>query len=131
MSLFALKSKIHLACVTGAELNYDGSLSIDEELMLLANIHEYEQLQVYNNTNGNRYTTYAIKGKAGSREICAHGAGAHLISPGDRIIICTYKTLLEKEFMNYAPNVIRLDEVNNVLPPKTTAQYNENVDASF
>ena len=127
MSIFALKSKIHMATVTGAELQYDGSLSIDEDIMRLANINEYEQLQVYNNTNGNRYTTYAIKGEAGSKEFCAHGAGAHLISPGDRIIICAYSTMQQADIVGFNPVVVRLNETNDVLPPIGTKEYNQMV----
>jgi aspartate 1-decarboxylase len=113
MSLFGLKSKIHLACITGANLNYEGSLEIDIELMDAAGINEYEQLHVYNNTNGNRYITYAIKGPAGSRVVSAHGAGAHLVSTNDRVIICTYQMMDPATLSSdYHPNVIRLNEQN-------------------
>lgn len=117
MSLFALKSKLHLACITGADLNYDGSLEIDIELMNAAGINEYEQLHVYNNTNGNRYITYAIKGPAGSRVISAHGAGAHLVSTNDRVIICTYQMVAPAVLSSdYRPTIIRLNEQNMIQP---------------
>jgi aspartate 1-decarboxylase len=88
MQVTLLKCKLHRACVTHAELEYEGSCAIDEDLMGLAGIREYEQIQIYNVTNGERFTTYAIRAEAGSRIISVNGAAAHKASPGDRVIIC-------------------------------------------
>lgn len=85
-----LKSKIHRATVTEANLEYEGSITIDESLMRAADILPYEQVDVYDCTNGNRLHTYAIPGEAGSGEICVNGAAAHLIKPHDVVIIATY-----------------------------------------
>lgn len=115
MLVHMLKSKLHLAYVTGAELNYQGSLSMDSEFMELLNIYEGEQLHVYNNTNGNRYTTYAIRATPGSREIAIHGAGAHLVNPGDRIIICTYCMMESSDAPLYKPKIILLNEKNEMI----------------
>jgi aspartate 1-decarboxylase len=115
MQLTLLKSKLHRACVTHAELDYEGSCAIDSELMRLARIREYEQIQIYNVTNGERFTTYAIRADAGTRIISINGAAAHKASPGDRIIICTYAAMQEAEAEHYKPALVYLDERNRVL----------------
>ena len=103
MQLTLLKCKLHRACVTHAELEYEGSCAIDSELMRLAGIREYEQIQIYDVTNGERFTTYAIRAEAGSRVISVNGAAAHKASPGDRIIICTYAGLSQQEAAVFKP----------------------------
>jgi aspartate 1-decarboxylase len=109
-----LKTKLHRACVTHAELNYEGSCAIDGDLMDQAGIREYEQLQIYNITNGERFTTYAIRAQEGSKTISINGAAAHKAKPGDRIIICTYVMLTAAEVELHKPTLVYLDESNTV-----------------
>lgn len=112
-----LKSKIHRATVTEANLDYEGSLTIDEDLLEAADILPNEQVHVWDVTNGSRLTTYALVGRRGSGIICVNGAGAHLIKPGDLIIIATYTTLKDKEARRYKPLVVFVDAENRVKPP--------------
>ena len=114
MQLTMLKSKLHRACVTHAELEYEGSCAIDIALMRAANIRPYEQLHIYNVTNGERFITYAIEAEEGSRVISINGAAAHKADPGDRIIICTYATLNEAELEMFKPTLVYLDENNHI-----------------
>lgn len=107
-----LKSKIHRATVTDANLEYEGSVTIDSQLLELADIVEHEQVHVYNITNGNRLITYAISGPAGSGTICINGAGAHLVRPGQLVIICSYAQFAETERSGHLPRVILVDEQN-------------------
>jgi len=109
-----LKAKLHRACVTHAELDYEGSCAIDEELLEAAGIHEYEQIHIYNITNGERLVTYAIRAEAGSRIISVNGAAAHKANPGDRIIICSYAGLNQQELALFKPTLVYLDEQNQV-----------------
>lgn len=118
MQLTVLKAKLHQACVTHAELEYDGSCAIDGLLLDRAGIHEYEQIQIYNITNGERFTTYAIRAEEGSRVISVNGAAAHKASPGDRVIICSYASLDEKELARFKPTLIYLDEHNHIVRVK-------------
>lgn len=115
MQLTLLKCKLHRACVTHSELDYEGSCAIDVDLMRLAGIHEYEQIQLYNVTNGERFTTYAIQAEAGSRVISVNGAAAHKAAPGDRVIICAYALLDAEEAKRFKPTLVYLDEGNRVL----------------
>jgi len=115
MQLTLLKCKLHRACVTHAEREYEGSCAIDEQLLRLAGIREYEQIQIYNVTNGERFTTYAIRAESGSRIVSVNGAAAHKAAPGDRIIVCAYATLDETEADAFRPNLVYLDEHNRVL----------------
>ena len=115
MQLTLLKSKLHRACVTHAELEYEGSCAIDEELMGLAGIREYEQIQIYNLANGERFTTYAIRAEAGSRVISVNGAAAHKATPGDRVIICAYAAMDEARADVFEPSLVYLNEHNRVL----------------
>jgi len=109
-----LKAKLHRACVTHAELDYEGSCAIDEDLLEAAGIREYEQIQIYNIANGERFVTYAIRAEAGSRIISVNGAAAHKASPGDRIIVCTYATLNQQELATFKPTLVYLDEDNHI-----------------
>jgi aspartate 1-decarboxylase len=115
MQLTLLKCKLHRACVTHAEVDYEGSCAIDTELMGLAGIREYEQIQIYNVTNGERLTTYAIRAEAGSRTISVNGAAAHKAAPGDRVIICAYASVDEQEAVAFRPALVYLNEENRVL----------------
>jgi len=115
MQLTLLKCKLHKARVTHAELEYEGSCAIDEALMETAGIREYEQIQLYNLANGERFTTYAIRAEAGSRVISVNGAAAHKASPGDRVIICAYAAMSEAEADRFEPSLVYLNEHNHVL----------------
>lgn len=115
MQLTMLKCKVHRACVTHAELDYEGSCAIDRELMELAGILPYEQIQIYNIANGERFTTYAIEAQAGSRVISINGAAAHRASPGDRIIICAYAVIDQQDLASFKPSLVYTDEHNRVL----------------
>jgi len=114
MRLTLLKCKLHRACVTHSELDYEGSCAIDSDLMAMAGIREYEQLQIYNVTNGERFTTYAILAEAGSRVISVNGAAAHKANPGDRVIICAYADMEEAEADRFKPSLVYLNEHNRV-----------------
>jgi aspartate 1-decarboxylase len=110
-----LNSKIHRAVVTEANLDYIGSISIDENLMDAANIVEWEKVQVLDITNGSRLETYAIKAPKGSGEICINGAAAHLISSGDLVILCTYVILDGEEVGGHVPKIIHVDKSNKIV----------------
>ena len=114
MLLTLLKCKLHRACVTHAELDYEGSCAIDRELMELAGIHPFEQIDIYNVTNGERFTTYAIEAEPGSRIISVNGAAAHKAAPGDRVIICAYAQLDAAEVSTFKPSLVYLNEHNRV-----------------
>lgn len=109
-----LKAKLHRACVTHAELDYEGSCAIDENLLEAAGIREYEQIHIYNIANGERFITYAIRAEAGSRIISVNGAAAHKANPGDRIIICSYAALNQQELTAFKPTLVYLDEQNHI-----------------
>src|SRR3989338_6325219 len=106
MMRFICKSKIHRAVVTDANLNYFGSLTLDKDLMEAADILPYEQIQVWNLNNGARFETYAMEGEAGSGVVCANGAAARLLSPGDLVIIVAYAALDEKELRQFKPRIV-------------------------
>ena len=112
MQLTLLKSKIHRARVTDANLNYEGSLTIDADLMKAANILNYEQIKVYNIHNGARFDTYAIAGSAGKGEICLNGAAARMGAPGDLIIIATYASYDATETAGHKPEIVYVDSKN-------------------
>ncbi len=114
MQLTLLKAKLHQARVTHSELEYEGSCAIDADLLNKAGIHEYEQIQIYNLNNGERFTTYAIRAQAGSRVISINGAAAHKAEPGDRVIICAYAELDQQEVASFKPTLVYLDADNNV-----------------
>ena len=109
-----LKAKLHRARVTHAELEYEGSCAIDSGLLELAGIREYEQIDIYNVTNGERFTTYAILAERGSGTISVNGAAAHKASPGDILIICAYVALDAQELARHKPSLVYLDENNRV-----------------
>jgi aspartate 1-decarboxylase len=114
MQITLLKSKLHHANVTHAELEYEGSCAIDGTLLAAANIQEYEQIQIYNLNNGERFTTYAICAEDHSGIISVNGAAAHKANPGDRIIICTYAVLSQQEASIFKPTLVYLDENNRI-----------------
>ena len=110
-----MKSKIHRATVTGADLHYIGSVSVDPELLALADIREHEQVAILDIDNGARFETYAILGEPG--EICLNGAAARLVSPGDRVIIITYGDYEDAELDGFEPTVVHVDTANRPVDP--------------
>ncbi|TFW70287.1 aspartate 1-decarboxylase [Methylotenera oryzisoli] len=109
-----LKSKLHRVHVTHSELHYEGSCAIDEELLEAANIHEYEQISIYNVTNGERFSTYAIRADRHSGIISVNGAAAHKADPKDIIIIASYANYNEAELEKYTPQLIYVDNENRI-----------------
>jgi aspartate 1-decarboxylase len=109
-----LKSKIHRARVTDANINYEGSITIDKKLLRAADILPYEQVNVLNVNNGARFTTYAIEGEEGKGDICLNGAAARLAVKGDIVIIITYTQVAEEELKNYHPVVVHVNENNEI-----------------
>ncbi len=110
-----LKSKIHRATVTDANIDYEGSITVDRKLMEAADIIPYEQVHVLNISNGARFTTYAIEGEEGSGEICLNGAAARLAVKGDLVIILTYTSVPEEETVNYRPKIVHVDKNNAIV----------------
>ena len=109
-----LKSKLHRVRVTASELEYEGSCAIDELLLEAADIREYEQIDIYNVTNGERFTTYAIRGQRGSGMISVNGAAARKVAVGDVLIIASFATYSEMEVAQYEPKLVYVDEKNRV-----------------
>ena len=114
MVLEMLKSKIHRATVTQADVDYVGSITIDEELMINSGILEYEKVQVADVNNGNRFDTYVIAGDKGSGVICVNGAAAHKVDIGDKVIIMSYDQMSEEEAKNTPPKVVFVDDENKI-----------------
>jgi aspartate 1-decarboxylase len=109
-----LSAKIHRATVTQADVDYEGSITIPPDLLSAADIHPYESVCVWNVDRGSRLETYAITGLPGSRDICANGAAAHLIRPGDRVIIASYRFVAEDQLADHRPRLIFVDEQNRI-----------------
>jgi aspartate 1-decarboxylase len=114
-----MKSKIHRATITGADLNYVGSITLDESLMAAADILEHEQVHVLDADNGARFETYAIRGGPG--DVILNGAAARLVHPGDRVIVISYATYDEAELARYEPKVVHVDEHNRIVVPALSA----------
>ncbi len=112
MHITLLKCKIHRATVTDADLNYEGSVSIDPTLVEAAGLREFEKVEIYNCNNGNRFATYVIFGKEG--EVCLNGAAARLVHKGDLVIIAAYASMDEKEASQHKPNLVFVDEKNRI-----------------
>ncbi len=108
-----LRGKIHRATVTGADLHYEGSVTIDEELLEKANILPYERVEIWNVTNGERFSTYAITGQRGSGVVCINGAAAHKVNKGDLVIIAAFATVSEAEARTWEPSCVFVDEQNH------------------
>lgn len=115
MQLTLLKAKLHRACVTRVEVDYEGSCAIDGHLLDTAGILSYEQIQIYNVSNGDRLTTYAIRAEAHSGIISLNGAAAHRAAPGDRVIICSYAALNANEAAHFKPQLVYLNEHNEIM----------------
>ena len=109
-----LKSKLHRVNVTHSELHYEGSCAIDEALLDAANMREYEQISIYNVTNGERFSTYAIRAERHSGIISVNGAAAHKANPGDIIIIASYAVYHEIELEKYSPELVYVDDNNRI-----------------
>jgi aspartate 1-decarboxylase len=110
-----LKSKLHRVCATHAELHYEGSCAIDEDLLEAANIREYEQIDIWNINNGERFTTYALRAERGSGVISVNGSAARRAAPGDLLIIASFASYTEVELAKYAPHLIYVDTQNRVV----------------
>jgi aspartate 1-decarboxylase len=118
--LHLFKSKIHRATVTHADLHYEGSITISEELLEASEIHEYEQVHVWNVTRGTRLVTYALKGARGSGVVCVNGAAAHLTKPGDLVIVATFAEVEAVEARGWKPTVVLVDKDNKIVDGKYT-----------
>ena len=114
MLVTLMRAKLHRATVTQADLEYEGSIAIDQDLLEAAGILAHEQVDVLNVNTGARFTTYAIEAPRGSRTIGVNGAAARLVQKGDKVIVVTYGQLLIEEARNYAPTVVLLDDENRV-----------------
>ncbi|MCR3922292.1 MAG: aspartate 1-decarboxylase [Firmicutes bacterium] len=121
MQRFMCKAKIHRATVTDANLNYEGSITIDQDLMDAADLLPYEKVQIVNNNNGARFETYVITGKRASGTICLNGAAARLVHPGDTVIIISYANVDENELKTFKPLIVAVDNNNKV----TAIKHNE------
>ncbi|RKH00332.1 aspartate 1-decarboxylase [Corallococcus sp. CA053C] len=119
MRRILFKSKIHRATVTQADLDYEGSVTIDRNLLQAADILPFEKVAVWNVTRGTRLETYALEGEAGSGVICINGAAAHLNQPGDLVILATFAEVEEAELANWKPKVVFVDGKNRAVPGLT------------
>ncbi|MCA1325232.1 aspartate 1-decarboxylase [Herbaspirillum sp. alder98] len=114
MQRIMLRAKIHRATVTQCDLNYEGSCGIDEDLLEAADMREFEKIELYNVNNGERFSTYAIRGKRGSGEISLNGAAARRAQLGDLLIICTYAPMTDEEVTQYVPRIVFVDDSNRI-----------------
>ncbi len=110
-----LRAKIHRATVTDADLNYVGSITLDPILMEATDLRVHEKLEIYNVTNGERFSTYAIEGQRGHGEVVLNGAAAHRVSPGDLVILCAYAEFDESEIATHKPKVVFVDRQNRIV----------------
>lgn len=110
-----LQAKLHRVRVTQSELHYEGSCAIDDDLLDASGIREYQQIDIYNVTNGERFTTYAIRAQRGSRTISVNGAAAHRANPGDILIIAAYSIYSETELHEFHPSLVYVDGNNNII----------------
>jgi len=113
-----LKSKIHRATLTGADLQYEGSVTIDRDLLEAADILPYEAVCIWDVNNGSRLETYAIEGERGSGVVCVNGAAARLVAPGDLVIIASFVSMDDKEARSHEPKLVFVDERNRILPTR-------------
>jgi aspartate 1-decarboxylase len=117
-----LKSKIHRATITGSDLHYVGSITIDQDLLDAADIREHEQVHVVDVDNGARFETYTISGERGSGEICINGAAARLVHNGDTIIVISYAEYSEEELESYVPRVVHVNKDNEIVITDATVR---------
>ena len=118
-----MKSKIHRATITSADLHYEGSLTVDEDLLDAADLVTYEEIQVVNVNNGARFTTYLIPGPRGSGVIQLNGAAARLGSPGDLVILISYGEYTDQEASHHSPRVVFVDDRNRMIRPQLRAEH--------
>ena len=123
MTVTMLKGKIHRAVVKQAELNYVGSITVDEELMEAAGIYEYEKVQIADVDNGNRFETYTIAGEPGSGMICLNGAAARQVQVGDHVIIMCYCQMSPEEVKEHKPKVVFVDDENKIVKVSSYEKY--------
>ena len=116
-----MKSKIHRATVTDANLHYVGSVTVDRDLMEAADLRPYEQVAIVDIDNGNRLETYVIEGVAGSGDLCLNGAAARLVQPGDKVILISYGDYADEELDDYEPTVVHVDTANGIVDEETAA----------
>lgn len=114
MMRFFLRSKIHGAYVTEANVNYQGSIALDQHLVNAADLQPFEKVEIYNVSNGARFETYVIEGQPGSGEVVLNGAAAHLVKPGDKIIIACYAALHDGQILTHRPKIVFVDEKNRI-----------------
>ncbi|SPR98177.1 aspartate 1-decarboxylase [Cupriavidus taiwanensis] len=114
MQRIMLRAKLHRVTVTQADLNYEGSCGIDQDLLDAADMKEFEKIELYNVNNGERFSTYIIKGERGSGEISLNGAAARRAHLGDQLIICTYAPMTDEELATYKPKIILVNEKNAI-----------------
>lgn len=115
MNITMLKSKIHRATVTDANLDYAGSITIDEKIMNKANILENEKVQIVNINNGERFETYVIKGEVGKGDICLNGAASRLVQPKDKVIIMSYCSIDQEKAIGFKPTIVFVNEKNEAI----------------
>ena len=115
MQIRMFKGKIHRATVTHADLHYEGSVTIDQDLLDASGILPHEEVHIWNCTNGSRLSTYALSGPRGSGAICINGAAAHLATPGDLVILANFATMSQEEARDHVPTVVRVDEKNRII----------------
>ena len=120
MLVTMLQAKLHRATVTHSELEYEGSCAIDGKLLDTAGIHEYQQIDIYNITNGERFTTYAIRAEGGSGIISINGAAAHKAAPNDMVIIAAYIQVEQRELAKFKPTLVYLDHANRITHTRNT-----------
>ena len=125
---FVMRSKIHRATVTDADVDYVGSISIDSDLMKAAGIEEWEKVHVLDVTNGSRLETYAIEAPAGSGKICINGAAAHLVHPGDLVILLTFEGIPSDEIQSYSPTIVHVNATNEVVDNRQALEAVEYVE---
>ncbi len=118
MKRIMLKAKLHNARVTETNIDYEGSLALDEELMLSADLRAFEKVDIYNISNGERFSTYLIKAERGSGKVGVYGAAAHRAKPGDRLIVASYVVLDEEEIDFFMPRILILDAENKIVDIK-------------
>jgi aspartate 1-decarboxylase len=122
-----LKSKIHRARVTQCNIDYEGSITIDKDLMEAADIIQFEKVEVLNINNSARFHTYAIEGEKGSGEICLNGAAARLVAKGDIVIILSYHSLAENEAFTYSPRLVFVDAQNRIINSSGTRDWTKDL----
>jgi aspartate 1-decarboxylase len=122
MNRTMLKSKIHRATITGSDLHYVGSITIDQDLLDAADIREHEQVHVVDVDNGGRFETYTISGERGSGEMCINGAAARLVHTGDTIIVISYAEYSEEDLESYVPRVVHVNKNNEIVLTDATVR---------